>query len=95
MKKILVVGACLALVFAAYLGYTVVDSEAPVAVAKGKVYKGMLYVAGHGGHFAAADVEIDPSNTRNPIKVVNLGMINIGTTMSHKTHDARPKTALH
>lgn len=62
---------------------------APASTAMAKVYKGTIYVAGHGGHFAAADVEIDPSNMKTPIKVVNLDWVIIGTGASHKTHDAR------
>lgn len=89
MKKVLVAGACLLLVFAVYLSYTTVDSKAPAAIAKGNVYTGTLYVAGMGGHFAAAEVEIDPSNTNKPIKVLNLEMIRIGNKKTHPTHDAR------
>jgi hypothetical protein len=48
-----------------------------------------VYVAGHGGHFAQADVTIDPSNAENPIKVNGLDKVDIGTPDSHKTHDAR------
>ncbi len=89
MRKILAIAACLLLVFAVYLSYTTVDSEAPEAVAKGTTYSGTLYVAGHGGHFAKAEVVIDPSNKKNPLKVENLGLIRIGNTNTHKTHDAR------
>jgi hypothetical protein len=89
MKKTLAIAACLLLVFAVYMSYTTVDSEAPEAVAKGKTYSGTMYVAGHGGHFAKAEIVIDPSNKKNPLKVKNLGMIRIGNTNTHKTHDAR------
>jgi hypothetical protein len=89
MRKILAIAACLLLVFAVYLSYTTVDSEAPEAVAKGKTYSGTLYVAGMGGHFAKAEVVIDPSNKKNPIKVENLGMTRIGNKKTHPTHDAR------
>jgi hypothetical protein len=77
------------LVFAGYLMTSTVDSNAPVAVAKGKTYTGTLYVAGMGGHFAEAEVEIDPSNSKNPIKVTNLDLVRIGNKKTHPTHDAR------
>ena len=77
MKRIIAVAACLIMVFAF------------AVVASAKTYKGTVYVAGHGGHFAAADVEIDPSNDKNPINVVNLDWVIIGNTKTHKTHDAR------
>ncbi len=32
---------------------------------------------------------VDPNNADDPIKVNNLDMVNIGTTVTHKTHDAR------
>jgi hypothetical protein len=47
-----------------------------------------MYVAGMGGHFAVADVTIDPSNAANPIKVNSLEMLDIGGK-THPTHDAR------
>jgi hypothetical protein len=90
MRKFLVIGACLLLVFAVYLSHSTVDTNVPVAVAKhAKTYSGKLYVAGMGGHFTVADVEIDPSNTSHPIKVNNLDRIVIGSKDTHPTHDAR------
>jgi hypothetical protein len=59
------------------------------ATAAKKVYEGTLYVAGMGGHFAVADVVIDPSDTEQPIKVKNLDKIDIGTKKTHPTHDPR------
>ena len=87
MKKTLCTVAALAVLGAGYLSYTTVDSNTPVAVA-GKTYSATMYVAGMGGHFAVADVTIDPSNTSDPIKVNNLDMLDIGGA-SHPTHDAR------
>lgn len=58
-----------------------------LAAAEG--YSATVYVAGHGGHFAKADVAIDPANADEPIKVKNLEMVSIGTTETHKLHDAR------
>jgi hypothetical protein len=77
------------LVAAGYLAFTTIDSKTPTVAAAKKTYTATAYVAGHGGHFAKADVTIDPNNENDPIKVNNLDMINIGTTVTHKTHDAR------
>lgn len=78
---------CMALAVVAVVGVSLLLSPAPVT-SKGKVYTGTLYVAGMGGHFAVADVSIDPSNTEQPIKVNTLDMLDIGG-VSHPTHDAR------
>jgi hypothetical protein len=58
-----------------------------------KVYKATVYVAGHGGHFAKADVTIDPNKPDAPLVVDALDMVPIGTTDDHKTHDARIDSA--
>lgn len=88
MRKILFVALILAVAFGGYLAFTTVDSETPVAAA-GKVYSATLYVAGMGGHFAKAEVTIDPSNTEDPIKIDDLDMLAIGDKKTHPTHDAR------
>ncbi|GAB4389521.1 MAG: hypothetical protein Kow0025_15400 [Thermodesulfovibrionales bacterium] len=91
MKKILAVAACLLLVFAVYLTYNTVDENAPVASAihkEMKTYSGTVYVAGMGGHFSVAEVEIDPASPK-PITVKNLDRIVIGNKDTHPTHDAR------
>lgn len=62
-------------------------TPAPV-VSKGTVYSGKVYVAGHGGHIAVADVAIDPSAAK-PITVEKLDRIEIGTPKSHPFHDVR------
>jgi hypothetical protein len=72
-----------------YLAFTTVDATTPVAIAAGTTYSGTTYVAGMGGHFAKADVTIDPSNENEPIKVTNLDRIVIGDKKTHPTHDAR------
>jgi len=89
MKKILLVAVMVSLAFGGYLAFTTVDSKTPVVVAAKKTYDATVYVAGHGGHFAKADVTIDPNNADEPIKVKGLDMVNIGNTKTHKTHDAR------
>jgi len=89
MKKILFVVLIAALSFGGYLAYTTVDSKTAVVTAAAKTYDATVYVAGHGGHFAKADVTIDPNNAADPIKVNKLDKIDIGDTKTHKTHDAR------
>jgi WD40 repeat protein len=87
MKKVLSTVVALAFVVGGYLAFSTVDTATPVAQA-GKTYSGTLYVAGMGGHFAKADVTIDPSDTAKPIKVNALDMVDIGGE-THPTHDAR------
>jgi hypothetical protein len=62
-------------------------SPAPV-VSKGAVYGGRMYVAGHGGHIAVADIQIDPTSDK-PLTVTKLDRIEIGTPKSHPFHDVR------
>ena len=88
MKRILFIALIVSIAFGGYLAFTTVDSKTPTVIA-GKAYNTTVYVAGHGGHFAKADVTVDPNNSENPIKVNALDMVNIGDTNSHKTHDAR------
>ncbi|GAB4389359.1 MAG: hypothetical protein Kow0025_14240 [Thermodesulfovibrionales bacterium] len=63
-------------------------------------YTGTIYVAGHGGHFAVADITVDPSNTTDPITVNSLNRLTISMTKfaggepgagtsQYKLHDAR------
>jgi hypothetical protein len=89
MKKWLAACLVLAIAFAGYLAFTTTDSSAPAAIAAKKTYSGTLYVAGMGGHFAKAEVMIDPNDTENPIKILNLDMVRIGNKDTHPTHDAR------
>jgi hypothetical protein len=88
MKRILFIALIVSVAFGGYLAFTTVDSKTPSVMA-GKAYNATVYVAGHGGHFAKAEVTVDPNNSAEPIKVNSLDMVNIGTTASHKTHDAR------
>jgi hypothetical protein len=91
MKKVLLVFTCLALVVSVYLAYTTTSSNTPSALAKHeqmKTYSGMIYVAGMGGHFAAADVSIDPADAE-PITIKKLDRIVIGDKKTHPTHDPR------
>ncbi len=89
MKKGLLTVLMLSLAFGGYLVYTTVDSKTPVVVAAKQTYSATVYVAGHGGHFAKADVTIDPNNADDPIKIAGLDKVDIGDTKTHKTHDAR------
>ncbi len=91
MKKLLIIGICLLAIAGAYFTYTAVDPNAPSAIAKHeemKTYSGTIYVAGMGGHFAEAVVEIDPANAK-PIKVKALDRVVIGDKKTHSVHDAR------
>ncbi len=89
MKKGLLIVLMLSLAFGGYLAYTTVDSKTPVVVAAKQTYTATVYVAGHGGHFAKADVTIDPNNADDPLKIAGLDKVDIGDTKTHKTHDAR------
>jgi len=88
-KRNFIVAAVFVLAVCSYLAFTAVDSKTPVAFAAGTTYSASVYVAGHGGHFAKADITIDPSNADGPITVASLDKVDIGNTKSHKTHDAR------
>jgi len=83
-KKVAVPVSVAAATFCGLLSLAVAAPRASAAP-----YQATVYVAGHGGHFAKADVTIDPSNASQPITVNSLDMVPIGTTESHKTHDAR------
>ncbi len=60
-------------------------------------YAGRIFVAGHGGHIADANVVIDPSDNENPIKIPKyavwtgnkLHMIQLGPASDHAIHDVR------
>ena len=51
-------------------------------------YKAEVYVAGMGGHFAKATVEIDPT-AKTPIHLKALDKVDIGDNETHPVHDAR------
>ena len=53
------------------------------------VYTGTVYVAGMGGHFAKAAIEIDPTNTEDPITVTSLKRTVLGAKDTYPTHDPR------
>lgn len=58
------------------------------APANAAMYQGTAYVAGMGGHFAVAELTIDPGST-TPITINNLDKLDIGNGQSHPVHDAR------
>jgi len=89
MKKVLFVALILTVVVGGYLAFTAVDTKTSVATAAKKTYSATVYVAGMGGHFAKADVTIDPNNADDPIKIANLDRVVIGDKTTHPTHDAR------
>ncbi len=86
LAAIVVAVAALCLAAVALAG----DSKKAAAPAGGQnTYAATIWVAGHGGHFAQADVVIDPNDAANPVKVKGLEQVNIGNTDSHKLHDVR------
>ncbi len=91
MKKILSALAIMAIITGGYLAFTTIDTNTPLAVAASKTYDATLYVAGMGGHFAVADVTVDPNDSTNPIKINELDMLDIGGK-THPTHDGRIDT---
>ncbi|MDO8722563.1 MAG: hypothetical protein Q7J31_10115 [Syntrophales bacterium] len=88
-RRLFVFVGVIAIAIMGYLAYTVVDSTTPVATAGKKAYSTTAYVAGHGGHFAKAEVVIDPNNADDPLKVSGLDKVDIGDTKTHKVHDPR------
>jgi hypothetical protein len=72
-----------------YIGLALADSKREAAAGGKPTYSATVYVAGHGGHFAKADVLVDPNDAENPLKMKSLEQVEIGTTETHKTHDAR------
>ncbi|MEK6699238.1 MAG: hypothetical protein AABZ10_09380 [Nitrospirota bacterium] len=95
-KNLLLFVGIVVILGAGALAVTTVDSAAPAAApapaasapAAG-TYSATVYVAGMGGHFAKADVTIDPSNPSDPIKIANLDRVVIGDKTTHPTHDTR------
>jgi len=88
MKKILIVSLCVVMAFAAYLSMGTVDNSpvsAPDAQAKAKSFSGTVLIAGHGGHFAKADITVDGKG----IKVDKLDMVSIGSGPGYIFHDVR------
>ncbi len=92
-KRILIVVLITAIAFFSYMAFTTVDKTSQTATAAKNMYSGTIYVAAMGGHFAKADITIDPSNTEHPITVGQLDKIDIGDKTSHPTHDARIDSA--
>jgi len=93
MKKILITTFLLLFVCGIYAAYTIVGSktvtDSAVAMHKEmKQYAGTIYVAGMGGHFAEAQIEVDPASP-HPITVKELGRVEIGSKDTHPTHDPR------
>lgn len=88
-KRLIIVTIMVIAAFAAYLSYSTIDSKANMATAAKKGYSATVYVAGMGGHFAAADIAVDPNNAEDPIKISKLDRIVIGDKKTHPTHDPR------
>lgn len=60
----------------------------PSTESRAETYDATVYVAGMGGHFAKAEITIDPS-AATPINLKALDKIDIGDYETHPTHDAR------
>ncbi|NJD56334.1 MAG: hypothetical protein FIA94_08015 [Nitrospirae bacterium] len=89
MKRILLVVLVLALITASYLAFSVSGLSTTSVIASKKTYTATMYIAGMGGHFAKADITIDPNNADKPLTVSSLDRVVIGDKTTHPTHDAR------
>ncbi len=91
MKRFFFISMLVFLVAGGYLAFTTVDSETDVVIAKTakKTYSGTAYVAGMGGHYAVADITVDPNDSEHPIKVNNLDRIIVGDHTTYPIHDTR------
>ncbi len=85
MKKMCRTISMYSLVAAGTLTFAAMGMVSPALAEK---YEATVYVAGMGGHFAEAQVSIDPSASA-PIKLNKLSKIDIGDSESHPTHDTR------
>jgi len=65
------------------------QSGAPEAESPKAANEAVAYIAGMGGHIAKAEIEIDPTDENEPIKVKKLGKIRLGKADSWATHDVR------
>ncbi|RJQ53435.1 MAG: hypothetical protein C4526_06625 [Nitrospiraceae bacterium] len=91
-NRFIVLTVITAMAFLGYLSFTVVSPKSQAVNAAKKTYTGTAYVSGMGGHFAKADITIDPNDTENPVKVKNLDRVVIGDKTTHPTHDPRIDT---
>ncbi|TBV79869.1 MAG: hypothetical protein EYX74_06395 [Desulfobulbaceae bacterium] len=65
------------------------DSKATPGAVGGPNYQAEIFVAVMGGHFARANVTIDPSSETPIILNEPLGMVGIGSLKTHPAHDIR------
>ncbi|MDD3620506.1 MAG: hypothetical protein PHX57_14040, partial [Desulfobulbaceae bacterium] len=84
--KVIAAKTCLYALVAA--GALTIGTLGMSASAQAENYNATVYVAGMGGHFAKADVEIDPAAV-TPIILKGIDKVDIGDAASHPTHDAR------
>lgn len=75
--------AVLAVTFWSYFVLTSIDSKRSIVFAQKTTHTGTLYVSGMGGHFAKADVVIDPTDSNAPIKIKNLDRLVVGVKHIH------------
>jgi hypothetical protein len=93
MKKFAALFGIIAVVVVAVLAFTTGSTTVAVAAAAkaapaAKTYSATIYVAGMGGHYAQADVTVDPANEKEPLKIGKLDRLVIGDKF-YATHDAR------
>lgn len=95
MKKAALVVAVIAVFVMGVMAFAAAPAKAPAAApaAAAKTYSATIYVAGMGGHYAKAEVAVDPANANEPVKVSNLDRISINPAgvdgKFYATHDAR------
>jgi hypothetical protein len=77
--------ACLSAIAAGAMGLGLMGAASQV---EAKTYTATMYIAGMGGHFAKAEVVIDPGSNV-PIRLLDLTKIDIGDGDTHPVHDAR------
>ncbi len=87
-KHFSIAGGALILILLGYVVFALINPVSSAMAAK-KLYSATLYIAGMGGHFAKADITIDPNNSEEPIKINSLNRVVIGTKQTHPTHDPR------
>ncbi len=88
-RKLFALAVALVVVLGGYVALSTLEVPTASAVHKEALeYRGTIYVAGMGGHFAKAEVVVDPGSPQ-PIQIVNLDRVVIGTKKTHPTHDPR------
>lgn len=88
-RKLFVFSVVAAAALYSYLLIFSVDTKTVFAADAKKTYVSTIYIAGMGGHFAQADIVIDPNNADNPLKIEKLTRLLVGPKESYPLHDPR------